>query len=461
MQYFQPAAPYFVGDCMPFFHDGTFYIYWLQDENHHAGKGGLGGHQWCLSTSRDLVNWTQHGVVLPIDEDWECSICTGSTFFHKGTFYAFYASRKADWSEHISLATSADGINFTKQMPNPMLSSGPMSTGAYRDPFVFRDESTGLFHMIVTTEYKSYPLHNRGGFLDHLISSDLRNWERIEPFQVPGLVGTPECPDHFCWNGWFYLMFSCSGVARYRMSRNPLGPWIRPRIDTLNTFAARVMKTAAFTGGRRIGVSFLPWVNPADNNWQYAGNMYFQEIVQRPDGTLESKFVPEMVPTGGSVLPLKMEPITPAASVEGDYIQLSAPESFASARMENVPFDAHIKLRITPQQVADGYGICLRAGSRYENGAEIRITPAMGTMDLRQAESGMPLPNPHHAVAGVTGLDGPLTLEIVMKGDIIDVCLNNRWCLVHRMPQVKGTSLFLFCQNGSASFESIVINPLS
>ena len=46
LQYFKPVENHlFTGDCMPYYHDGTFYIYWLLDEGHHAGLGGLGGHQ--------------------------------------------------------------------------------------------------------------------------------------------------------------------------------------------------------------------------------------------------------------------------------------------------------------------------------------------------------------------------------------------------------------------------------
>ena len=45
MQYFTPVGgAYFVGDCIPFAHDGTYYLYWLLDEGHHSALGGLGGH---------------------------------------------------------------------------------------------------------------------------------------------------------------------------------------------------------------------------------------------------------------------------------------------------------------------------------------------------------------------------------------------------------------------------------
>ena len=32
--YYQPAGHWF-GDCMPFYHDGTFHLFYLLDENHH------------------------------------------------------------------------------------------------------------------------------------------------------------------------------------------------------------------------------------------------------------------------------------------------------------------------------------------------------------------------------------------------------------------------------------------
>lgn len=37
LQYFKPVEKrLFTGDCMPYYHEGTFYIYWLLDEGHHA-----------------------------------------------------------------------------------------------------------------------------------------------------------------------------------------------------------------------------------------------------------------------------------------------------------------------------------------------------------------------------------------------------------------------------------------
>lgn len=93
LQYWRPKGDLFVGDCMPFYKDGTYSFYWLLDSAHHASLKGLGGHQWALSTTTDLKTWKQEPVVLGIDEEWEKSICTGSIVYYKNQYYAFYATR--------------------------------------------------------------------------------------------------------------------------------------------------------------------------------------------------------------------------------------------------------------------------------------------------------------------------------------------------------------------------------
>jgi beta-fructofuranosidase len=60
MQYFKPAGDFFLGDCMPFAHEGIFHLFYLWDEGHHKGLGGLGGHQWTHATTTDLIHWEHH-----------------------------------------------------------------------------------------------------------------------------------------------------------------------------------------------------------------------------------------------------------------------------------------------------------------------------------------------------------------------------------------------------------------
>ena len=211
MQYWRPRGHNTsVGDCMPFFHDGRFHLFYLFDRRSHKSKWSLGAHQWAHASTTDLIHWEHHPMAIPITGQWEGSICTGSAFYHDGNYYGFYATRKPDRTQHLGLAVSADGIHFEKTEPNPFASPvPPYRPGPYRDPTVFRDERTGLFHLLVTAELADPPLAGRGGCLAHLVSSDLKTWEVEEPFIVPGYAGhQPECPDYFEWHGWYYLV-SC------------------------------------------------------------------------------------------------------------------------------------------------------------------------------------------------------------------------------------------------------------
>lgn len=240
MLYFKPDGDFFAGDCMPFFHDGIFHLYYLLDENHHKALNGLGGHQWAHASTIDLIHWQHHPLALAIDEEFEKSICTGSIFYHEGTYYAFYATRLANWHQHLAWATSSDAIHFQKQQPNPLASPpAAYSPLHFRDPRPFQDPETGLFHLLVTAMLAEPELAGRGGCLAHLTSPDLENWTLQKPFLIPGYGDAPECPDYFFWNGWYYLIFSNALTARYRMADSPLGPWLRPPVDTLDGSLSR------------------------------------------------------------------------------------------------------------------------------------------------------------------------------------------------------------------------------
>lgn len=166
---------------MPFFHEGRFRLYYLFDRHGHGSKWGLGAHQWAHASTRDLVEWTEHPMAIPITQPEEGSICTGSVFFSGGEYHAFYAVRTADGSPaRLTSARSRDGIQFEKSDWALELRE-PYSGPPVRDPVVFRDPATGLFQMLVTTELLKPAFAGRVGCLATLVSKDLRKWERREP----------------------------------------------------------------------------------------------------------------------------------------------------------------------------------------------------------------------------------------------------------------------------------------
>jgi hypothetical protein len=452
LQYYKPQGPYFVGDCMPFDDGGVFRLFYLLDEQHHAARDGLGGHQWAQASSTDLVHWQHHPLAIPITEEREGSICTGSIFRHEDTYYGFYATRMRDYTQHLSLATSRDAVHFEKTEPNPFASPPPgYNPLDYRDPVVFREAGTAWFHLLVTASLTDWPLGGRGGCLGHLVSRDLRQWEPQAPFIIPGLDGAPECPDYFEWNGWYYLVFSNMGITRYRLARAPLGPWQRPPVDTLDGPAARVMKTAAFGAGRRIGVAWLGTRqgDKDDGAFQFGGNVIFRELVQHADGTLGAKFPAEMALPGEPVTGWQVRPLAGEARVEGRAIHLAGGPGLAAAEVGGVPRNARLKLHVRPGPQAFGFGLRFGGGEAFESGYALHCAPHAQTVTLRQQR-----------LETVAGLDRPLTLEVVLWDDIIDVCIDGRRTLLDRCPQRRGDQVLVYAEDAEVTFEVVEVTAL-
>jgi beta-fructofuranosidase len=453
MQYYKPDAPQqWVGDCMPFYHGGLFHLFYLLDEGHHQSLDGRGGHQWAHATSPDLVHWTHHSLALPITEAEETSICTGSVFHYGDTYYAFHAVRRPDWTQRLGLATSRDGITFTKQ-PVPSYAEPPAGYDPrhFRDPFVFRDAASGRFHMLVTAKYLEHPIPALGGCLAHLESDDLQQWTVQKPFLIPGFTDAPECSDYFEWNGWYYLLFSNQLQTRYRLARTPFGPWQRPAQDLLDSPWARVMKTAPYHDNRRIGIA---WIGTRQDDrdtgrFQWGGHAIFRELVQHVDGTLGTKFVPEMMPARGAPWAWQVTAQTAGVSVRQDCIALEAGAGMAAVSLAGLPQNVHIRVRGVPGAGAPRFGLRLRETTPFVDGVTLDLLATAQRVELHDA-----------ALGPVEGLDAPFVLEVILKDGLIDVCLNDQHCLINRCPEQRGGGLTFFCHTGSITFEHLTIRPL-
>lgn len=449
-QYFCPPAPYFVGDCIPFFHNGVYHLFYLLDENHHQGLGGLGGHQWAHSTTTDLVHWQDHPLAIAIDAEWEKSICTGSVFHHNGIYYAYYATRLADGNERLSLATSGDGFHFTKQLPNPFMTP-PAGYGRrdFRDPFVFYSNADHRVHMLVSSSLEANNKYGRGGCLAHFITTDMQTWHIADPFIVPGYSGVPECPDYFEWNGWYYLIIGIHGAARYRMSRQPFGPWITPKIDTFDAPMARVMKTAPFGSLRRIGAAFLSSLkdNRDDGDWLYAGNVVFHEIIQRADGALWSRGVPEMMPPMTDMTHLKAA-LTPQVEITSAGIVFDAQESYEEVELPTVPKQAHIHLSYKCTVAPQRFGFAVRGTSSYHERYEVSFYPSEQRLSVRGSRtSRFNIPGAYE-MHGVSGLETGVEIDLVLHNDIVDISINQQRRMVLRLPELHGDRMYVFCHSG-------------
>lgn len=456
IQYFTPAGGnQFVGDCIPFYKDGTYYLYWLLDEGHHSALNGLGGHQWCVSTSTDLKHWEHHPIAIGIDEEWEKSICTGSVAFDGTQFYAFYATRLItdgnQVNEQLSYAISKDGLHFTKQKPNPFYTSAPgYSKRHFRDPKVFIDKE-GTFHLLVSTETENYTISEGRGCLVHLTSKNLKEWEVLRPL-ISGQRDVPECPDYFHWNGWYYLVYGQGGDTYYVKSKNPYGPWEYPESQALLEQWVNVAKTAEFKGNRRI---IAGWIPSKEENKDYGaerfgGSIVLREAYQLPNGDLATKFPAEAIPSTQSTLNINLVDAENAEKISNQEVILKASGAIGGAFIKNMPQNCRVTVEMEPLGNNNEYGIFLRAGEKADNGYKLSFNP--NKRMVRLGEDAF--------IEAVSGLDRPIKLDIIMKDDIIDVCIDGRRCIVNRLSEKKGNYLWFYAKSGNVKFKNIKVSPL-
>jgi len=431
-----------VGDCMPFARDGRYCLYYLFDRRGHASKKGLGAHQWAQISSDDLKTWTVHPMAVGVTEQWEGSICTGSLIQKDGKTYAFYAARMSDGSPaRMTWAVSDDGVHFTKSGKYFALTE-PYEPVSARDPMVFLG-ADGQYHMLVTTN-----LVNAGryaGCLAHLTSPDLIEWTQLDPFIVPGYSDQPECSDYFEWNGWYYLVFSNFAIARYRMSRNPFGPWIRPENDLLDTLESQVPKTAAF-GDRRFSTGFL-----GRRPRTYAGNAVTHELFQRPDGTLGIKQLEEILP------PVK-------ATCKPEDVVLNAGQNRAAASMPEMSGDFRLKATLKVDAPSTLTGMILTFKNDNGHGSHsyrIELDPAARTVVIARPREDFGRGAGRDLLRNVD-LSGDVSIDLLVNGNILDLMISDGRGMTMRLDECacEGSTVDFYAIGGSATVNNIELQSM-
>jgi len=155
---------------------GQYYMYYVgwSDQGSDWGVG--------LATSQDGINWTKRISPVISGLDWDNQIVVNSILKINSIYYMYYsgrASTNATWK--IGLATSADGINWTKHYSNPILES------------TYTWENNGVSYPTIILEDNLYKMIYSGGSSPAFglaYSADGINWvKRLkEPFLTAELT---------------------------------------------------------------------------------------------------------------------------------------------------------------------------------------------------------------------------------------------------------------------------------
>ena len=126
-----------------------------------------------------------------------------------------------------------------------------------------------------------------------------------------------------------------------------------------------------------------------------------------------------------------------------------------------MPQNVRITLKVIPEANSQYFGLCLRGSDDYEKGCELRFEPSRQRVQFSAPHEGRMGADSGYAMEHIEGLDRPFTLDIVVKDDIVDVCIDNRRTIITRYWNPRGDRLFLFAQDADVAFDSVEVRPLS
>lgn len=193
--------------------DGTTYRMWYFGDNDNLSTGGSFG----LATSTDGINWTKNAsnpVLTPgTGSAWDnLFIESPAVIYDNGTYYmAFTGIDIASYNNRIGVATSTNGINWTKYSGNPVVSQG--NSPSFDD--------FGVATPSVLKNGNVFQMWYNGASIDDIVTNP--------PFDKPG-IGYATSSNFFTWT-----KYSGNPVLT-SIPTEPAGPWANNTISTGSTY---------------------------------------------------------------------------------------------------------------------------------------------------------------------------------------------------------------------------------
>lgn len=107
-------------------------------------------HRIYYATSSDGINWTPYGVVLDVGPagSWDSNSVERPVVLFDGTIYRMWYSGYIPLQERVGYANSTDGIHWTKYGGNPVLVPGPSGAWDSADLGYFTVVSNGTSYIM-------------------------------------------------------------------------------------------------------------------------------------------------------------------------------------------------------------------------------------------------------------------------------------------------------------------------
>lgn len=288
--FFQPAeddlSQPFVGDPMPYYENGTYYVYYLKE-----GGDSL-RHSVYLASTEDFLSYREYDA--PILESGsegaqDAWIGTGSVVKVRGEYLFFYtghaASASYEFKEKVLVARGSSLTDFVKDESWEL--APPAELGQkndFRDPQAYYDEASDSIVLTVTASQ-----NNIARILKFTLSSDLAEvrYDGVIFTDPTGDFWNLECSDTFRLGDYWYLTYSGQDdTLWYAFSDSQYGPYSIPRrLDGKLFYAAKHVENG--TDSYMVGwARRSEFVTSTDEVSAWAGNLLVQQLGQADDGTL-------------------------------------------------------------------------------------------------------------------------------------------------------------------------------
>lgn len=436
--YFSPKDAW-VGDPMPFYDNGTFYVYYLYDQR----PAGATFHPWHLATTSDFITYEDKGEAIACGtaDSQEKALGTGSLFKDGNTYYAFYTAHNAekDPKEWIYLAKGTDPLHLTKDTSFAFRAPDGYDRNEFRDPIVYKEGNA--YKMLLSTR-ADVGSGVWKGVVAKFTSTDMKKWEKdtAEPFfYTEDTAFMVECPDVFTMGAYQYLIYSNIDTRRVQYKYRKVGEtaWTTPANADLNDVAFYAGKTVS-NGTVRYLVGWVPTRDGYKDggNYHWGGSLAVHSLTQNADGSLSVS------------LPKTFESLS---SLTSGLDAVTLNEQTKEKVYPRLSKGFHKLTANIKADTATEFGLMFGACGNLSETYRLTLNLTEKKLQLVKVKTG-------EAPAVINTLDLPITadkqyqLQITHEGSVATAYVNGKTALSFRVYKMNQNPWGIFVSNGAATF---------
>lgn len=454
--FFKPSHGW-VGDPMPYYEDGKFHVFYLQD----ARDGKPTFHPWYKATTTDFLSYVDNGEMIPCgtEKEQDGALGTGSVFKHDGVYYGFYTGHngKLEVREKILLATSTDLEVWNKVEGFELVASDGYDRNEFRDPIIFKDEASNTFKMLISTraDYKG----SWRAVLAQYSSTDLKNWTLEEPFYDDESTFMVECPDVFIEGDYQYLIYSDIAdndrMVHYKYRKVGTSTWITPASSNLDGRFYYAAKTAS-NGNERYLFGWCPTRNGYDDYSEvsWAGSLVVHQLIQDEDGTLRV-VIPQSVNNKANTSKELKTSSNHSVQRSGATYTLDATSEKAFNVFEREKGITKIAGSIEPN-TSTRFGIEFGACGNRKEVFQLTFDLEKNKLNLEKVVAGEENSIITSVDLAVSKKD-KLDIVLVMENAISTIYVNNEIALTSRIYKMNQNPWGIFAENGKVTFSNLQV----